>query len=134
MYTKVIGKTTWPMVMAALSIVWVEHQMVSGLTIYNTALAKKPGSLVKSSLVGSTLKVKSKAEGDTNGLTGHSTRVTSTTVSLVAMELTTLLSQKRLTKDTLRKMYLKAKARLLSRMDVSILEISRQDLRMAKGL
>lgn len=108
--------------------------MVSGLTIYNTALAKKPGSLVKSSLVGSTLKVKSKAEDDTNGLTDHSMKVTLTTASLVAMELTTLLNLKRLTKDTLRKMYLKAKARLLSRMDVSILEISRQDLRMAKGL
>jgi hypothetical protein len=108
--------------------------MVNGLTIYNTALAKKPGSLVKSSLVGSTLKVKSKAEVGMNGLIGRSTKVILTTISLVATELTTLLSLKRLTKVTFRKMYLKAKERLLSKTDVSIQEISRQDLRMAKGL
>jgi len=62
-----------------------------------------------------------------NGLIDHSTRATSTTVSLVGTELTTLQSPKRLTKVTLRKMCLKARARLLSKTDVSILEILRLD-------
>jgi hypothetical protein len=134
MYTKATGKTIWPMAMAALSIVRVELPMANGSTIYSTALAKKPGSSAKSSSVECMWRGRSKAEVDMSGSTGHSMKEILKTASSVATALTTSLTQKRLTKDTLRKMCLKARARLHSRTDVSIRAILRQDWRMAREL